>query len=93
VIVPDGGAQLSEGLVVEASLVARLLRLRLLVIDARLIMAPAHVKGRGQRAADAVEEPLALGTPRTRTRPIGAGLAFAEQRLSDAAASLARSRS
>jgi hypothetical protein len=86
----DGGRRLSEGLVVEASVVARLLRIRLLVIDASLIVAPAPVKGRTRAATDAADDPPL--TPRARPRAIGAGLAAAEQCLSEAAASLARSR-
>jgi hypothetical protein len=46
VAIPDGERELSDGLLVEASLVARLLRVRLLAIDARLIIAPARVDGR-----------------------------------------------
>jgi hypothetical protein len=43
--VPDGGGRLADGVVVEGSLVARLLGLRLLVIDARLVLAPAQLRG------------------------------------------------
>jgi hypothetical protein len=92
IAVPDDGRQLSEGLLVEASVVARLLRIRLLVIDASLIVAPARVKGRTRAAVYAADEPVAPDTPRTRARAIGAGLAAAERCLSEGAASLARSR-
>ena len=92
-VAPDGGRQLSEGLVLEASVVARLLRVRVLVIDANLIVAPAQVKDRTRAATDAAGKALAPVTPPTRTRAIGAGLAAAERYLSEAAASLARSRS
>jgi hypothetical protein len=36
----------ADGLVVEASVVARLLRIRLLAIDARVVVSPARVTGR-----------------------------------------------
>jgi hypothetical protein len=90
IAVPDGGRQLSEGLLVEASLVARLLKIRLLVIDASLIVAPARVKRRTRAATYAPEQPLAPVEPRTRARTIGAGLAAAERCLSEGAESLAR---
>jgi hypothetical protein len=92
IVDPDGAQRLSEGLVVEASVVARLLRIRLLVIDASLIVAPAHVRGRTRAATYTADERLAPDTPRTRARAIGAGLAAAERCLSEGAASLARSR-
>ena len=91
-VVPDGARQLSEGLLVEASVVARLFRLRLLVIDASVVIAPAQVTGRHRPATCAADEPLAPVTPRTRSGPIGAGLAAAERSLSEGATSLARSR-
>jgi hypothetical protein len=78
---PDGGRPLSEGLVVEASVVARLFRIRLLAVDASLVVTPAHV----HRRAPAV-------MPRTRQRPIGAGLVAAERLIDEGAASLAASR-
>jgi len=55
--------------------VARLLGLRLLVIDARLVLAPAQLK---DTAA------VAQGTPRVRPHAVGARLAAA-QRLLDGA--------
>jgi hypothetical protein len=59
---------------VEGSVVARLLGLRLLVIDARLVLAPAELKN---------SPPTAPGTPRVRHHAVGARLAAA-QRLLDA---------
>jgi hypothetical protein len=76
IAVPDDGRPLSEGLLVEASIVARLLRIRLLAIDARLIVAPAHVQRRTRTTV----------TPRTRGRRIGTGLAAAERMLDERAA-------
>jgi hypothetical protein len=77
--VPDGGRQLSDGLLVEASVVARLLRIRLLAIDASLVITPAKV---GRQRLDPA-------TPRPR---VGTGLAAAERSLREGAASLAASR-
>jgi hypothetical protein len=71
--VPDGERQLSEGLLVEASVVARLFRVRLLSIDASLIISPARVTGRAP--------PPTRGAPPRRR--IGAGLAAAERSLNE----------
>jgi hypothetical protein len=71
IAVPDGGRQLSEGLLVDASVVARLLRVRLLEIDARLVVAPAQVRDVGSRA------------PPPGTHAIGTRLAAAERLLGD----------
>jgi hypothetical protein len=81
IAVPDGARPLSEGLVVEASVVARLFRIRLLAVDANLVVTPAHVQRR---------TPAAM--PRTRRPPIGAGLVAAERFIDEGAASLAASR-
>jgi hypothetical protein len=80
IAVPDDGRPLSEGLLVEASIVARLLRIRLLAIDARLIVAPARVQRRTRTPV----------TPRTRSRRIGTGLAAAERMLDEGAAGAGR---
>ena len=80
IAVPDDGRPLSEGLLVEASVVARLLRIRLLAIDARLIVAPAHVQRR-------TRTPVTAGT---RSRRIGTGLAAAERMLDKGAAGVRR---
>jgi hypothetical protein len=83
IAVADGGQRLSEGLVVEASVVARLFRMRLLEVDASLVVAPAQVEGQSRTAH---------GRSDAGGRAIGAGLAAAEDYLSEGAASLARSR-
>jgi hypothetical protein len=76
IAIPDGDRELSEGLLVEASVVARLMRMRLLTIDASLIVAPARVERRAPVAS----------------APVGARLAAAERSLREGAASLAASR-
>jgi hypothetical protein len=80
IAVPDDGRPLSDGLLVEASIVARLLRIRLLAIDARLIVTPAHVQRR-------TPTPVTLCTRGPR---IGAGLAAAERMLDEPAAGVRR---
>ena len=72
--VPDSGGRLSEGLVVEGSLTARLLGLRLLVIDARLVLAPAQLTN---------SRPATPGTPRVRPHAVGARLAAAQRLLDE----------
>jgi hypothetical protein len=81
IAVPDAGGRLAEGLVVEASLVARLFRLRLLAVDASVVISPARAKRRSPAVA-----------ARTPPRAIGAGLAAAERCIDEGAASLAASR-
>ena len=81
IAVPDDGGALSEGLVVEASVVARLFRFRLLEIDASLVVSPAAVRG-----------PSTAVPPRARRRTVGAGLVAAERAIDEGAASLAASR-
>jgi hypothetical protein len=76
IAIPDDGRPLSEGLLIEASIVARLLRVRLLAIDAKLTVTPAHVQRRRRT-------PVAL---RTRRRRIGTGLAAAERMLDESPA-------
>jgi hypothetical protein len=83
IAVPDGARPLSEGLLVEASVVARLLRIRLLAIDASLIVAPAHVQGQTRTAAHRRDEMLAPATAPRRSHAIGAGLAAAERILDE----------
>lgn len=81
---PDRGQRLSEGLLVEASVVARVLRIRLLVINASVIVGPAQVEGRTR--------PTTYGGGVAQRQAIGAGLAAAERCLNEGADSLARSR-
>jgi hypothetical protein len=68
-------------LVVEASVVARLFRFRLLAVDASVVISPAHVHGRSPNVR-----------PRTQRRAIGAGLVAAERFIDEGASSLAASR-
>jgi hypothetical protein len=84
IAVPDDGRPLSEGRLVEASIVARLFRIRLLAIDARLIVVPAHVQ---RPTPTPTPTPVTL---RTRGRRIGTGLAAAERMLDEGASGVRR---
>lgn len=81
IAVPDADRPLSEGLVVEASVVARLFRVRLLAVDASVVISPAHVH----------DQPPDV-PPRMQRRAIGAGLVAAERFIDEGASSLAASR-
>ena len=80
IAVPDDGRPLSEGFLVEASIVARLLRFRLLAIDAKLVVTPARAQRRTRTPV----------SQRTRGRRIGIGLAAAERMLDDGTAGVRR---
>ena len=77
---PWGSTRDAGEVLVEAHIVARLLGMRLLTLDASVIVVPAQRNG---RAAGEMFAPRAIGT----------GLAAAERLLGDGAASLAASRS
>jgi hypothetical protein len=83
IAVPDDGGVLSDGLVVEASVVARLFRFRLLEIDASLVVAPADVRGRSPAVPPRARQMLAPATAPRRSHAIGAGLAAAERILDE----------
>ena len=81
IAVPDAKRPLSEGLVVEASVVARVFRVRLLAVDASVVISPAHV-----------HRPSPDVGRRTQQRAVGAGLVAAERFIDEGASSLAASR-
>src|SRR3954464_7023207 len=70
IAVPDGDGRLSDGLLVEGRLVARLLGVRLLTIDAHLVLTPAQLTA-----------PAAGSPRRLRTSAVGARLAAAQRLL------------
>lgn len=90
--IPDGTRQLSDGLVIDASVVARLLRVRLLTLDVSVIVSPAEMKV--PRAGHVPSRAISIQPARPRGRPglIGAGLAGAEQAIKEGAVALAASR-
>ena len=89
--IPDGTRQLSDALVIDASVVARLLRIRLLTLDASVIVSPAEMKV--PHAGDVPGRGISIQPAGSRGRPgrIGAGLAGAEQAIEEGAATLAAS--
>ena len=89
--IPDGTRQLSDGLVIDASVVARLLRIRLLTLEASVIVSPAEMQV--PHADDVPGRAISIQPAGSRGRPgrIGAGLAGAEQAIEEGAATLAAS--
>jgi hypothetical protein len=49
--------RLSEGMVIEASIIARLLRLRILTVDASIVLLPAGARPAGGEAATPLPDP------------------------------------
>jgi hypothetical protein len=85
---PEGGS-LAGGTLVEASIVARLLRIRLLTLDASVLLLPA--------VAESSASPTAayLDAPRSRPPPTGSPrrrLSDAMRSIEEGAADLARAR-
>lgn len=86
---PDRRKRLSEGVLVEAFVVARLLGMRLLKLDATVVLMPADLAA--QRAA--AREHLALdGLPPARPYPAKRGLAEAIRHLNEGEELLAQAR-
>jgi hypothetical protein len=90
--VSDRGRHLSDGVLVEASIIARLLRIRLLTLNATVLLVPAGVT-----------DPPTVDVSRDRKRPRSAdarpprsrsaeGLADAVRRINEGAELLARAR-
>lgn len=71
-LAPDGDGHLSEGVLVETHLLARLLGVRLLRVDGVVTVAPAHI-------APSPVDPRAV--PITSTMELGAGLEHAAHLL------------
>jgi hypothetical protein len=92
--IPDRRRRPSDGLVVEASIVARLFRMRLLRLDATVVIAPADVTTPTAARHDSRPRPSArsLGVPPHRPGPAAGRLAEAVRRIDDSAAILAEVR-
>ncbi|HKG01836.1 MAG TPA: hypothetical protein VKB03_01535 [Conexibacter sp.] len=85
----------ADGLVVEASILARLLRLRLLTLDATVVIVPAEVAARSEARGRAAARPArsAGALPPGRSQPSGRrGLAEAVRTIEEGAAILAAGR-
>lgn len=93
--VPDRRRRPSDGLVVEASILARLLGIRLLKLDATVVIVPADVTAPSSAAR---VSPLPAVAPSPRALPdrqpagVGGGLAEAIRRIDEGAAILAAVR-
>ena len=88
---PGTGAR-HQRLIVDASVLARLFGIRLLRLDAQVILSPEHVARPSRVRADGTV-PSRLGRrPRASARSLGAGLADAERLIAEGAATLAGSQ-
>lgn len=92
--VPDRRRRPSEGIVVEASILARLLGIRLLTLDATVVIAPADVRAPSAAARDPRPRTSArpVGAPAARSGVRGRGLAEAVRSIDEGAALLAEAR-
>lgn len=79
----------SEGLLIEASILARLLGIRLLKLDATVVLTPADV---GARPAPPSDPPALDGRPPPRLYPAGRGLAEAVRHINEGEELLAEAR-
>jgi len=88
------GAPRSEGILVEASVVARLLGMRLLKLDATVVLSPADVTRRSAapRVLPAVESRPAPHISPSRPQPAGRGLAEAVRHIKEGEELLAEAR-
>jgi hypothetical protein len=92
--IPDRRRRLSEGVLVDASIRARLLGIRLLTIDAVVVLAPADVTGPSVAGHDPPQraDMRSSGLLRMRSAPTGRGLAEAVQSINEGAELLAEAR-
>jgi hypothetical protein len=92
--VPDRGKQQSHGVLIEGSILARLMGIRLLTLDATVVLVPADVTAPGSVAP---RPPISTSVPphaatRRRSWAAGAGLAEAVRSLNEGAELLAQAR-
>jgi hypothetical protein len=92
--IPDRRRHLSDGALVDASIQARLLGLRLLTVNATIVLAPADVTGLSPAAHPLPERPAprpSRAVPR-RSAAAGPRLAQAVRSINEAAEVLAETR-
>jgi hypothetical protein len=91
---PDRRRRLADGALVEASIRARLLGLRLLSIDATVVLVPADVAAPSPGGHAPPQPPSArsTGAPPRRSGAAGHGLAEAVRSISEGAELLAEAR-
>jgi hypothetical protein len=92
--VPDRRRRLSDGVLVDASVQARLLGLRLLTLDATVVISPAQVTSPSSTVHRAPRDrvPRSSGASPGRSVAARPGLAQAVQSINEAAAVLAETR-
>jgi hypothetical protein len=93
--IPDRRRRLSEGVLVEARIRARLLGIRLLTIDATVVLAPADVTAPSVAAHDPPQHASVLrssGVSRSRSAATGHRLAEAVQSINEGMELLAATR-
>jgi hypothetical protein len=91
--VPDGRGHLSEGVIVEATVLGRVFGLRLLALDATVVVSPAAMAEPPRR--DVGPPPSRAGRrplPAARHLAIGSGLAGAARDIDRSAATLTAAR-
>ena len=93
--IPDRRRRLSDGVLVDASIHARLLGLRLLTVDATIVLVPADVAGPSPPTdRPAPRRPAPRSSPQVPRRSVAAGprLAQAVRTINEAAELLAETR-
>jgi hypothetical protein len=92
--IPDRRRRLSDGVLVDASIHARLLGLRLLTVDATIVLVPADVAGTSPPAHPAAGRPAPRSSAPAPRRSVAAGprLAQAVRTINEAAELLAETR-
>lgn len=100
--VPDRKRRLSDGFLVEASILARVLGIRLLTLDATVVLVPADVTAPSSEPPDLPESRTARSLDSAPARPsglavgqagaVGSGLADAVRSINEGAALLAEAR-
>lgn len=63
-VVPDGHSRLSDGVIIETSVLARLLGIKLLTLEGTVLVSPAQLQEAYQAYATTVAAPAAVETPR-----------------------------
>jgi hypothetical protein len=90
-VAPDRRRRLSQGVLVEASILARLLGIRLLTLEATAVLTPADVTTASPRQPRTAERPSGAAAP-TRAPAAGRGLADAVRNLEEGARLLEQAR-
>lgn len=96
VVVPDADRRLGDGVVVRATVLARVLGVKLLRLEADVVLAPAELRAPALPhpavGVDGDRPDVVRGPPLERRRPPHGRLADAIRMLGEADASLARAR-